>query len=82
MMSNRATYMAGVMTGAVLVSIAWIIFSWEPKPVEPAGRHSLAYDQCLASGRSITGHRVWLRPNVSRVMIGSPSTIRSQMKTL
>ena len=41
MMSNRATYMAGVMTGAVLVSIAWIIFSWEPKPVEPAGRHSL-----------------------------------------
>ncbi len=75
MMSNRATYMAGVMTGAVLVSIAWIIFSWEPKPVEPAGRHSLAYDQCLASGRSITACDAAMR-----VMAAERERIRKQLE--
>lgn len=51
-MSDRATFVAGALTGAAVVSIAWGIASLESKPTEPPGRHSVFYDQCLASGRN------------------------------
>jgi hypothetical protein len=50
--SDRATFVAGAMTGAAIISIAWLVVSWKPKLVEPPARHSESYDQCLASGRS------------------------------
>jgi hypothetical protein len=53
-MFDRATFAAGVATGAVIGSVAWFFVSWTPKVAEPPGRHSVAYDRCLATGRSET----------------------------
>jgi hypothetical protein len=54
MMFDRSTFAAGAATGAAVVSIAWLIVSWAPREAELPGRHSAAYDRCLAVGRSTT----------------------------
>ncbi len=51
---DRTTFAAGAVTGAAVVSVAWLIVSWTQKAAEPPGRHSEAYDRCLAIGRSTT----------------------------
>jgi hypothetical protein len=57
-MSDRTTFAAGAMTGAAIISIAWIVVSW---PTEPPGRHSELYDSCLADGRSTVACDALLR---------------------
>ena len=62
-MFDRATFVAGVATGALASSVAWFFISWTSKPAQPPERHSLAYDRCLATGRNASAcdaaMRVW-----------------------
>ena len=43
----------GAVIGIAIVGAAWAIVSTQREP-EPAWRHSVAYDRCLATGRTTT----------------------------
>jgi hypothetical protein len=47
---DRTNFVVGAAIGGAIVSVAWLIVSWQH---EPPWRHTELYDRCLATGRSV-----------------------------
>jgi hypothetical protein len=72
---DRINFVAGAIIGGAIISIAWLVASWEP---EPPFRHSELYDHCLATGRSVmacdAGMRE-LRAEIERARRDAPADV-------
>lgn len=72
---GRTKFIVGAIIGGAIVSVAWLIASWQP---EPPWRHTELYDRCLAAGRSVMAcdaNMRWLKAEIERARRDAPEDV-------